>query len=49
MPATIISGKDVSCQIREELKGRRPVSRKKGTCPDWPSSSWARTPPRCPM
>jgi len=33
MPATIISGKDVSCQIREELKGRAARLKEKGVVP----------------
>jgi len=33
MPAKIISGKDVSCQIREELKGRAARLKEKGVVP----------------
>ena len=33
MAATIISGKDVSCQIREELKGRAARLKEKGHVP----------------
>jgi len=33
MPAKIISGKDVSCQIREELKGRAAKLKEKGVVP----------------
>ncbi len=33
MPAKIISGKDVSCQIREELKGRAAHLKEKGMVP----------------
>jgi methylenetetrahydrofolate dehydrogenase (NADP+)/methenyltetrahydrofolate cyclohydrolase len=33
MPAKIISGKDVSCQIREELKGRAARLKNKGVLP----------------
>ena len=33
MPAKIISGRDVSCQIREELKGRAAKLKEKGVVP----------------